>query len=155
MSDVKLTKTERREMQSRMGSIITFIPNFLKLLYRLMRDSRVSKTDKAVLAATMIYVISPFDFIPDFFPFIGQVDDLYMVAIAVLRLINRSTQEVVQQHWDGGNDIKSFVTTITNLSQFFLPKKVRNLLVGRLDQSSNIADFETYSKKRNPEPQQR
>jgi uncharacterized membrane protein YkvA (DUF1232 family) len=150
MSDlVESSKAERKAMRPRMRALLTFLPNLLKLLYRLLKDSRVSRADKAILVGTIIYVISPLDFIPDFIPFIGQVDDIYLVAIALLRLINRTSEEVVSDHWDGEVDIKSLVTTIANVAQFFLPQRLRNVLTGQLERPAPVADFDEYAKKRN------
>lgn len=59
-----------------MKEALLFIPNFVKLIYRLLQDERVTKTDKALLAATAAYVLSPWDFLPDMIPFLGQIDDL-------------------------------------------------------------------------------
>jgi uncharacterized membrane protein YkvA (DUF1232 family) len=152
MSDViEYPKAERKQMRSSMRSLISFLPNLLKLLYRLMVDARVSATDKTILAATIIYVISPLDFIPDIVPFIGQVDDMYLVGIALLRMLNRTPEEVVQKHWDGGGDIKSLASTISRVAQFFLPRRVRNILVGEVERPAPVADFQTYAEKRTNE----
>ncbi|MCV5111836.1 DUF1232 domain-containing protein, partial [Escherichia coli] len=67
-----------------------FLPNLVVLLGRLLKDARVPAAEKALFAAAIVYVISPLDFIPDGFPFIGQVDDLYIVALTILRLLNRT-----------------------------------------------------------------
>jgi len=77
-----------------------FLPNMVLLFGRLVRDPRVPITEKALFVAAIVYVISPLDFIPDFFPFIGQVDDIYVVALTLLRLINRTDESVVRMHWD-------------------------------------------------------
>lgn len=145
---------ERKQHRSWMRSMLTFLPNLVKLLYRLVADVRVSKADKAVLLAVAVYVISPIDLIPDFFPFIGEVDDIYLVAIALLRLINRADSDVVHEHWEGSIDIKSLVTTVSNLGSFFLPKKVRNLLVGSLDRPAEVTNLHDYLEKREKEPQE-
>ena len=79
-----------------------FLPNMVVLLGRLVRDSRVPAVEKALFFAAIVYVISPLDFIPDVFPFIGQVDDLYVVALVLLRLISKTDESVVRQHWTGG-----------------------------------------------------
>ena len=142
---------DRKKSRSWMRSLITFLPNLLKLMYRLVADSRVSKADKAVLLAAIVYVITPLDFIPDFIPFIGQVDDIYLVAIALLRLINRTSDDIVQEHWEGETNIKSLITTISNLASFFLPKKVRSLLVGNLDRPAQVTDMHDYLEKREKE----
>ncbi|KAF0188275.1 MAG: hypothetical protein FD167_6218, partial [bacterium] len=83
--------------------------------------------------------------------FIGQVDDAYLVAIALLRLIDRASDDVVQEHWEGESNIKSLVTTISNLSSFFLPKKVRSLLVGNLDHPAQVTNMNDYLEKREKE----
>ena len=152
MSDiVEYPKPERKQIRSRMRSLITFLPNLLKLLYRLLVDARVSRTDKAILAGTILYVISPIDFIPDFIPFIGQVDDMYLIAIALLRLLNRVPEDVVRDHWDGEGDIKSLVTTVSHVAQYFLPRRLRNVLAEKLEPRARVTDFKSYADKRGSE----
>src|SRR5258708_1608396 len=94
----KLKRRERSELKGRVRSFIMFLPNLVLLMGRLIKDSRVPKAEKALLAAAIVYVISPIDLIPDFFPFIGQVDDLFVVALVVLRLVNRTDESVVRLH---------------------------------------------------------
>src|SRR5262249_53793060 len=110
-------------------------PNLVALLFRLLRDPRVSQADKAILAGVILYVISPVDIIPDFIPFIGQVDDSYLVAISILRLLNRADQRVVLDNWGGAYDIKKLVSNIASVAEYFLPKRLKNVLRGRIDQS--------------------
>ena len=124
---------ERRKMKSLMRDLLLFIPNLLRLLFALLRDPRVSSADKAILAGTIIYVIAPIDVIPDFIPFIGQIDDAYIVAISILRLLNRAKRNVVLEHWKGGYDIKELVTSISRVAQFFLPKRLKKVLEGRIE----------------------
>ena len=38
---------------------------------------------KLVVAATVVYVVTPVDFIPDFFPVLGIVDDLIFIPVAL------------------------------------------------------------------------
>src|SRR5215470_371099 len=127
---------KRREMRARMAELLLFIPNLLWLLVSLLRDDRVSKMDKAILAGTIIYVVSPIDIIPDFIPFIGQVDDAFLLAISILRLLNRADRSVVLDHWHGSVDIKELVTSIALVSEYFLPKKIKNVLRGRIERAS-------------------
>src|SRR5215470_18687824 len=106
--DLKNRKHSRGVLREAMA----LIPNFLKLLYRLFKDPRAPLAEKAMLAGTIIYVVSPIDFIPDLFPFIGQVDDLYLVALVVMRLLSRTNDEILREHWDGGNDLAALVGRI-------------------------------------------
>jgi uncharacterized membrane protein YkvA (DUF1232 family) len=84
----------------RIRELIKGIPHFLLLLLRLITDSRVSTADKAILAAAFAYTLTPIDLIPDFIPFIGQVDDLFFMALAIDRLITNAGPELVRAHWD-------------------------------------------------------
>src|SRR5215831_9813282 len=111
----------------------TLIPNFLKLLYRLFKDPRAPLAEKALLAGTIIYVISPLDLIPDMIPFIGQVDDLYLVALVVLRLLSRTNEEVLREHWDGGSDLAALVGRIERAARYVLPRRIRRILLGRVE----------------------
>lgn len=125
--------SERKAKRAKMRELLLFIPNLLGLLLGLLKDPRVSKSDKAILAGIIMYVIVPLDIIPDFIPFIGQVDDAYLLAISILRLLNRADRRVVMDHWRGGTDIKELVDNISNIAEFFLPKRVKNVLRGKIE----------------------
>jgi uncharacterized membrane protein YkvA (DUF1232 family) len=49
----------------------------------------------AAVAFTLIYVLDPFDLVPDFLPIIGQVDDAAVVA-ACLLLVERDLRSYAQ-----------------------------------------------------------
>ena len=132
-SKTKLKRRERSELQGRMGSFLMFLPNMVRLLGRLLKDARVPTAEKALFVAAIVYVISPLDFIPDVFPFIGQIDDLYVVALTLLRLVNRTDEAVVRQHWAGGGDIVALSESIANLAPKFLPKRVWRVLTSRVE----------------------
>jgi len=132
-SKTKLKRREKSELKGRMRSFLMFLPNMVMLLGRLLKDARVPAAEKALFAAAIIYVISPLDFIPDIFPFIGQVDDIYVVALVLLRLLNRSDASVVRQHWSGGGDIVSLADSIANLAPRILPKRVSRVLTSRVE----------------------
>jgi len=119
-----------------MKELLLFIPKLLWLLFGLLRDERVSRADKAILAGTILYVISPLDIIPDFIPFIGQVDDAYLIAISLMRLLNRTDAEVFREHWKGSIDLKDLVTSISTAAEYFLPRKIKNVLRGRIERPS-------------------
>jgi uncharacterized membrane protein YkvA (DUF1232 family) len=135
MSKIEHTKgrLKRREASGRMGNFLMFLPNMVKLLGRLLKDARVPTAEKALFVAAIVYVISPLDFIPDIFPFIGQVDDLYVVALTLLRLVNRTDESVVRQHWSGGGDIVSLADSIASIAPMLLPKRVTRVLSSRVE----------------------
>jgi len=131
--------SEQRQMKRKMRELLLFIPNLVGLLIGLLRDERVSQADKAILAGIIMYVIVPLDIIPDFIPFIGQVDDSYLLAISILRLFNRAERRVVMDHWKGQRDIKELVDSIARIAEFFLPNPVKNVLRGRIEPKGRLS----------------
>lgn len=131
VAESRLPVENRGAMRGLMREMLMFVPNLLKLAYRMARDPRVPTADKIVLAATIVYVISPLDLIADFIPFLGQVDDAYLLAVSLLRLLNRTDAEVVNEHWSGRGDIHNVLNRIISIATFFLPGRVRQALVGK------------------------
>jgi uncharacterized membrane protein YkvA (DUF1232 family) len=131
-------KQERKRMKSKLREVLLFVPNLMRLLFDLLKDPRVSPADKAIVAGTIMYVIVPLDVIPDFIPFIGQVDDAYLVAISLLRLLNRTNRKIILDHWKGDQDIKELVSGIARITEFFLPKRTKNVLRGRIEPKGRL-----------------
>src|ERR1700759_5143207 len=130
--------SEKSEKKKKLRDLLLFIPNLMKLLYDLLKDPRVSQADKAILAGVIMYVIVAIDVIPDFIPFVGMIDDSYLVAIALLRLLNRADRQIVLDHWNGNVDIKQLVESIANITTYFLPERIRNVLHGRIESKGGL-----------------
>src|SRR6266513_4883825 len=90
------------KLQRRLKNLLLFIPNMLLLCVRLLADPRVPLTERALLAGAIVYAIIPFDLIPDMIPFVGQLDDAYLIAMTLLRLMDRTDPMVLRAHWNGG-----------------------------------------------------
>lgn len=140
-SDAKPTRKEKSESKDRLKNALLFLPYMVKLLGKMMADARVPVAEKALFVGAIVYVISPLDFIPDIFPFIGQVDDLYLVALVLLRLINRTDAAVVRENWDGGGDIVSLTNTIAGLAPRLLPQRVTRVLSSEVELAPAAATF--------------
>ena len=78
--------------------VIRYLPQFARLYWRLLGDSRVSLWPKMLLALTLLYAVSPLDFIPDVVPVIGVVDDLVLLLVACRLFIYMCPRAVVQEH---------------------------------------------------------
>jgi uncharacterized membrane protein YkvA (DUF1232 family) len=109
---------------------ITQIPSYLRLMGGLLTDPRVSALDKILLGVAIAYVVTPIDLIPDFIPFIGQVDDVFIVVLALRRLISNAGMRVIRDHWDGPiEDLHPTVLQEVLLAAaFFLPRRIRRRL---------------------------
>lgn len=82
-------------------ALVGFVPDCIVLFRRLLRDPRVPRRRKMLLAALIGYLAMPFDLIPDFIPVAGQLDDAILVAV-VLRLVLRAGgPELVREYWPG------------------------------------------------------
>ena len=76
----------------RPGPLGTLVSH-MRLGFRLVREPRVPVLTKALPLLAALYVISPFDFLPDVLPVLGQFDDLGISLIALelfLRLCPRA-----------------------------------------------------------------
>lgn len=125
-------RVEKIVALSRLRELLVDFPSLVKLLYRLIKDSRVSKLDKALLAAVVVYVLNPMDLSPDVIPLIGQIDDAYLLALALLRLLARTDPEVLDEHWSGKHNIVTLLNEIVALSSAYLPKGIRTILLGKV-----------------------
>ncbi|HMV99344.1 MAG TPA: YkvA family protein [Acidobacteriota bacterium] len=139
---------ERGYLKRQMRRALRFLPNLVKLAYRLIRDSRVSSRDKIILAGTILYVITPLDLIPDIIPFVGQIDDAYLIAVALLRLFRHTDPAVIREHWDGEGDIFRLLNWVSKISTFFLPKPVQRALIGKVQLPGGVVDFVEYTARR-------
>ena len=54
-----------------------------RLAGRLLREPRVPVAAKTVPLLAALYLVSPLDLVPDFFPLLGQVDDLSLILVAL------------------------------------------------------------------------
>ena len=121
--------TARKELKK----IIGMIPRFLGLITNLLRDPRVSAMDKAILGATVAYILNPADIVPDWIPFLGLVDDVYLVVLALLRLMLRTDEAVLRENWHGPGDLIPLIKKAGDLAVAFLPARVRQALLARVE----------------------
>jgi uncharacterized membrane protein YkvA (DUF1232 family) len=121
------------QMNRRLRNLLLFIPNMLLLCARLLTDSRVPATERALVAGAMVYAIIPFDLIPDMIPFVGQVDDVYLISLTLLRLMERTDPKVVREHWTGGGDVVELIESMSLVTARLLPKRIRRILTSRVE----------------------
>jgi uncharacterized membrane protein YkvA (DUF1232 family) len=136
-----LPRVEEPEERPRTGAkrtvmdTIRQLPNYLRLLFGLLTDRRVASIDKLLVAAAVTYILTPVDFIPDFIPFLGEVDDVFLLVTALQRLISNAGRSVVLQYWAGSPaDLGSMnLRHVLTAAAFFLPRRIRRRLrtIGR------------------------
>ncbi|MGI8595126.1 MAG: YkvA family protein [Solirubrobacteraceae bacterium] len=78
-----------------------FIPDCLVLFRRLLGDDRIPRRRKLLLTAMIAYLAMPFDFVPDFIPVAGQLDDAIIVALVLRTVLRSGGPELLREHWPG------------------------------------------------------
>jgi uncharacterized membrane protein YkvA (DUF1232 family) len=111
------------------------LPQYVRLLGGLATDNRVSMIDKLFVLGAVAYIVMPLDVIPDFIPFFGEVDDVYILVLALQRLVSNAGRMVLLDHWTGDpRDLADLnLRGALAAAAFFLPKRIRRRLrvIGR------------------------
>ena len=77
---------------------VRHLPRYVNFYGRLFIDPRTPFAAKAIVAVTVVYLLSPLDFIPDFLPFLGEMDDLALLLMAGSRFLAMCPPHVRQEH---------------------------------------------------------
>ena len=77
-----------------------------RLILRLMMDKRVPIWSKLIIPGGIIYMISPFDIIPDFLFVLGWLDDVFAIIATILLFLLSIPSEILREHL-GGNRAQS------------------------------------------------
>jgi uncharacterized membrane protein YkvA (DUF1232 family) len=68
------------------------------LALRLLREPAVPVYLKALPFAALAYVLSPLDFLPDFIPIIGQLDDLGIAILGLKVFLRLAPSDAIAFH---------------------------------------------------------
>ena len=99
-------KKQQADPSSRLGAIASLVQQ-ARLTWRLLRDRRVAIWIKAIIPATLVYLISPIDLIPDTLLGLGQLDDLTILLLGAKLFVDLSPASVVRQHLEELSSIKA------------------------------------------------
>lgn len=72
-----------------------------RLVFRLMMDRRVPLWTKVIIPAGIVYLILPFDVLPDMVPALGRIDDLLAIIFSVGLFLALAPGKVVTEHIRG------------------------------------------------------
>ena len=73
------------------------IIRFLRLIWRLTFDKRVSIFLRMLVPLAIVYVISPYDLLKDWIPVFGRFDDVLILGLATLLLTKLTPRHIVDE----------------------------------------------------------
>jgi uncharacterized membrane protein YkvA (DUF1232 family) len=132
LADDNVRAAPRTGAKRTVMSTIRQLPAYIKLLAGLVTDRRVAVVDKLLVAGALAYILMPIDLIPDFVPFLGQVDDVFLLVTSLQRLVSNAGKQVVLDHWTGdiGELADMNMQRVVGAAAFFLPGQIRRRLKG-------------------------
>ena len=96
---------------------LMFGPDLFHLLCKLSFDKDVPVAEKAKLAGTIAYFVSPLDLVPEALTGpLGYVDDIALSAYVLNGIINNTGAEIVQKHWAGDEDVLNVIQQILKVA---------------------------------------
>jgi uncharacterized membrane protein YkvA (DUF1232 family) len=96
-----MSDNRRKLLAPGQGGLMRGLVKQLKLIGRLMGDSRVSPFVKVLPIAALAYLISPVDLAPGVvFPVIGALDDAAIMWIGSTLFVQLCPDNVVKEHMD-------------------------------------------------------
>lgn len=73
-----------------------------RMILRLMLDRRVPVWSKLIIPLGIIYMISPFDIIPDFLIGLGWLDDIFAIVATITLFLLSIPSDILREHLSGG-----------------------------------------------------
>ena len=70
-------------MWKRLSLLWTLVRGDLKKLWWALRDPRAPRWLKLATAGLVLYLVSPIDLLPDTIPFLGVMDDVVLLPLAI------------------------------------------------------------------------
>ncbi len=96
-----LVLLSRRLPPGILRDLAAFIPDCVTTVRRLRKDPRVPRRAKIAVLVAGLWVASPVDLIPEFFPVIGPLDDIVVVALALRYAGRQVPRDVLLAAWPG------------------------------------------------------
>ncbi|HOW87076.1 MAG TPA: DUF1232 domain-containing protein [Candidatus Omnitrophota bacterium] len=69
----------------------------LKTYQLVLKDSRTPRLAKFFLGMAVAYAVSPIDFIPDFIPILGHLDDVVIVPLLIVIALKLTPKTIIEE----------------------------------------------------------
>lgn len=111
------------------AQVLLFVPDLLALVVRLAQDKRVPFLLKGQLLLAAVYVLSPFDLIPEaMLGVLGLTDDAGVLVLALMwiKSIAGLDHAILRENWSGSGDVIEVIDRLhtqinNNAGRFYAP----------------------------------
>jgi uncharacterized membrane protein YkvA (DUF1232 family) len=104
-----------RPARTSVRDVLRLLPDLVRLLRRLARDSTLPRGIRLRLWLLLGYLALPFDLIPDVVPVVGYADDAIVVVLTLRSVIRTGGFAAVERHWPGTADGLTVVRRLSGL----------------------------------------
>lgn len=105
-----------------------FFRKLKDFLVNTANDERIPSKDKKIIAVMIALIISPIDFIPDWIPVFGLLDDLFILAIVLDYFFSVLDSRILLSHFPWDMKAYTRLRTIAKALQFLVPKFLKKKL---------------------------
>lgn len=125
------------------------LPDIYALAFRLLKDKRVAKKDKAIIALTLGYPLFPLDILPDKLPILGALDDFALITFGVNHIMKRIPIPILVENWQGDlktlKQIQDTMGMVVNLPAVKTLNSVYSMVDQKLEEKhKSYQDDESY-----------
>ena len=108
-----------------MKQLLRALPALARMIGRLVLDPALPRSAKLALLAAAVYLVSPFDLIPDFIPIVGYLDDVLVAAIVLDGVLNYVDRGLVLRYWPGSADSLEKLARTARLLAAWVPGRLK------------------------------
>lgn len=88
----------------RIEDFARLLPDLVLLLKGIATDPQTPRRLRIGLVATLAFIASPIDLIPDIIPVLGMADDVLLIALVLRWVIRTAGMAALTKHWPGNPD---------------------------------------------------
>ncbi len=103
-----------------------FFHDLKNFIVNTANDERIPARDKKVLLVMIGLLISPLDFIPDWIPVIGLLDDLIILSFILDYFFSVLDSHILLSHFPWNMKAFARLRAISRGLQFLVPKFIKN-----------------------------
>lgn len=105
-----------RPDETRLRDLLRLLPDVVRLVSRLARDSSLPRGVRVRLWLLLGYLAMPIDLVPDFIPVLGYADDAVVVALVLRSVVRRAGPDALERHWPGTPEGLAALTRLVRTS---------------------------------------